>query len=84
MLNIEAKLMKKITESYNPRVRPVLHQNDTVIVTLGMSLHQIIDLVGINLVYVSRKQPGRYEKAANLPAVRKTIIYVERSTCLTV
>ena len=43
--------MKKITESYNPRVRPVLHQNDTVNVALGMSLHQIIDLVRIEVVY---------------------------------
>ena len=38
--------MKNITENYDPRVRPVLQQNDTVMVTLGMSLHQIIDLVG--------------------------------------
>lgn len=51
--------MKKITEGYNPRVRPVLQQNDTVIVTLGMSLHQIIDLVGIELLYVTRKQKER-------------------------
>ena len=49
-LNSEAKLIKKITEGYNPRVRPVLQQNDTVIVTLGMSLHQIMDLVGIELL----------------------------------
>ena len=44
--NGEARLMKNITENYDPRVRPVLQQNDTVMVTLGMSLHQIIDLVG--------------------------------------
>ncbi|KAL9969285.1 hypothetical protein ACROYT_G021484 [Oculina patagonica] len=45
--------MRDITKNYNPRVRPVLHQNDTVIVTLGMSLHQIIDLNEKNQILVS-------------------------------
>ena len=45
-LNSEERLMRDVTKNYNPRVRPVLQQNHTVVVTLGMSLHQIIDLVG--------------------------------------
>lgn len=44
--NNEIILRRNIFKDYNPRIRPVLQQNDTVTVIFGMSLHQIIDLVG--------------------------------------
>ena len=43
---IEARLRKKLFGSgYDPELRPVMNQSDKVTVTLGVSLHQIIEVV---------------------------------------
>ncbi|CAH3126205.1 unnamed protein product, partial [Porites lobata] len=42
---IEARLRKKLFGSgYDPELRPVMNQSDKVTVTLGVSLHQIIEV----------------------------------------
>ena len=43
----ENQLLKDLFKNYNKDMRPVLDDNDTVIVTMGLSLHQIMDVVSI-------------------------------------
>ena len=45
--NGEGKLRQRLfkTDYYNPELRPVLNKSDKVTVKLGVSLHQIIDVV---------------------------------------
>lgn len=43
----ENKLLGDLFNKYNKNVRPVVNDNDAVIVTMGLSLHQIMDVVSI-------------------------------------
>ena len=61
---IEARLRKKLFGSgYDPELRPVMNQSDKVTVTLGVSLHQIIEVV-------SR---GKYSLLCNVILTRPTV-----------
>ena len=42
------------TADYDPELRPVLNMSDKVTVKLGISLHQLIDVVRITLVPLNR------------------------------
>ena len=45
----EERLMAKLFNSgYNPELRPVVNKSDIVLVTFGMSVHQIHELVRTN------------------------------------
>lgn len=43
----EKKLLEDLFKDYRKGMRPVLHDNDTVMVTIGLSLNQIIDVVSM-------------------------------------
>ena len=44
----EARLSRKLFRSdYNPELRPVVNRSDKVTVKLGVSLHQIINVVRV-------------------------------------
>lgn len=43
--NSEGRLMEYIFANYSPYVRPVVHNQDPVVVRFGVMLNQIIDLV---------------------------------------
>ena len=61
MENGEAKLREKLFKTgYNPELRPVLNRSSKVTVKLGVSLHQIIDVV--NDLYYSKFEEA-YEYA---------------------
>lgn len=45
----EKKLLKELFIDYKKDMRPVLNDNDTVMVAIGLSLSQIIDVVSIVL-----------------------------------
>lgn len=47
----EQHLLNYLFTNYNPRLRPVVNKSHVVTVTFGISLHQIIDVVGY-LFYV--------------------------------
>lgn len=42
----EQRLLKYLFTNYNPQLRPVENKSDRVTVTFGISLHQIINVVG--------------------------------------
>lgn len=42
----EQRLLKFLFTNYNPQLRPVENKSDRVTVTFGISLHQIINVVG--------------------------------------
>lgn len=42
----EQRLLNYLFTNHNPRLRPVLNKSNVVTVTFGISLHQIIDVVG--------------------------------------
>ncbi|KAJ7363583.1 hypothetical protein OS493_009743 [Desmophyllum pertusum] len=42
----EQRLLNYLFSDYNPHLRPVLDTSHVVTVTFGISLHQIIDVVG--------------------------------------
>jgi len=42
----EQRLLDYLFTNHNPRLRPVLNKSQVVTVTFGISLHQIIDVVG--------------------------------------
>lgn len=42
----EQRLLNYLFSGYNPRLRPVRNKSDIVTVKFGISLHQIIDVVG--------------------------------------
>lgn len=42
----EQRLLNYLFTNYNPHLRPVLNKSHVVTVTFGISLHQIIDVVG--------------------------------------
>ena len=42
----EHHLLNYLFTNYNPRLRPVENKSHVVTVTFGISLHQIIDVVG--------------------------------------
>ena len=44
----EDRLFEKLFSKHNPDIRPVINKKDTVAVKLGISLHQLIDVVSIN------------------------------------
>ena len=46
-LDYEKKLVSELLLNYDPTIRPVLHKDDIVVVTFGISLHQIIDVVSV-------------------------------------
>lgn len=42
----EQRLLNYLFTDHNPRLRPVMKKSQVVTVTFGISLHQIIDVVG--------------------------------------
>ncbi|XP_031553793.1 neuronal acetylcholine receptor subunit alpha-7-like [Actinia tenebrosa] len=40
----EDRLLKRVFQRYNPELRPVIDKRDKIMVTFGISLHQIIDM----------------------------------------
>ena len=45
--NVEARLRRKLFRDYDPELRPVVNRSSKVTVKLGVSLHQIINVVRI-------------------------------------
>ena len=45
----EKQLLKDLFEDYDKNMRPVLNDRETVTVTIGLSLHQIMDVVSVAL-----------------------------------
>lgn len=51
----EARLYRQLMTNYSPLERPVAHFNETLIVTFGMALQQIVDVVSTALVCSARR-----------------------------
>ena len=47
-LSVERMLYDDLTMNYDPGTRPVINASTTLQVNFSMSLHQIMDLVGIH------------------------------------
>ena len=47
----EDRLFHRLFDKYNKDARPVLHDTDTVNVTFGMTLSQIVDVVSVQQLF---------------------------------
>jgi hypothetical protein len=47
----EQRLLVKLLANYNSNVRPVMNSNDSVPVTFGISLIQVMDMVSLTMEY---------------------------------
>lgn len=46
--NGESRLLDDIFRNYNKEARPVLNDNANITLKLGIAIHQLIEVVGIN------------------------------------
>ena len=49
----EERLLRDLFTNYTADARPALNDNDTVNVTIGMTLNQIIDVVSVILFFMN-------------------------------